>query len=157
MWIVLWLFLFRSTPSTFPLGQSTFRGLFLGVPSLNRLHSEIDQIHLSIEALCGPARLPMGDCHRNSTPLAKRVLQWCHFYEKGYYLDKWYPLEYYFYEKCPCPEGALFFPQTWLLRKIECPFEKRVPFVAILPQGYCFSTLFPLSVVPPQRVEPFFF
>ncbi len=33
------------------------------VPSLNRLHSEIDQIHLSIEAQCGTARLPIDDCH----------------------------------------------------------------------------------------------
>ncbi len=30
----------------------------------NRLHSEINQIHLSIEAQCGTACLPMGDCHR---------------------------------------------------------------------------------------------
>ncbi len=45
------------------IGQSTFRGLFPGVPSLNRLYSEIDQIHLSIEAQCGTAYLPMGDCH----------------------------------------------------------------------------------------------
>ncbi len=28
-----------------------------------RLHSEIDQIHLSIEAQCGTAYLPIGDCH----------------------------------------------------------------------------------------------
>ncbi len=34
------------------IGQSTFRGLFPGVPSLNRLYSEIQQIHLSIEAQC---------------------------------------------------------------------------------------------------------
>ena len=27
------------------------------------LHSEIDKIHLSIEAQCGTAYLPMGDCH----------------------------------------------------------------------------------------------
>ena len=27
------------------------------------LYSEIDQIHLSIEAQCGTACLPMGDCH----------------------------------------------------------------------------------------------
>ncbi len=40
------------TPSGFP-----------GVPSLNRLHSEIDQIHLSIEAQCGTTYLPLGDCH----------------------------------------------------------------------------------------------
>ena len=26
-------------------------------------HSEIDQIHLSIEAQCDTACLPMGDCH----------------------------------------------------------------------------------------------
>ncbi len=36
--------------------------LFPGVPSF-RLHSEINQIHLSIEAQCGTASLPMGDCH----------------------------------------------------------------------------------------------
>ncbi len=30
-----------------------------------RLYSEIDQIHLSIEAQCGTAYLPMGDCHRS--------------------------------------------------------------------------------------------
>ena len=29
----------------------------------NRLHSEIYQIHLSIEAQCGTALLPLGDCH----------------------------------------------------------------------------------------------
>ncbi len=28
-----------------------------------RLHSEIDKIHLSTEAQCGTACLPMGDCH----------------------------------------------------------------------------------------------
>ncbi len=28
-----------------------------------RLHSEIDQIHLSIEAQCGITLLPLGDCH----------------------------------------------------------------------------------------------
>ncbi len=28
-----------------------------------RLHSEIDQIHLSIEALCVTTLLPLGDCH----------------------------------------------------------------------------------------------
>ena len=28
-----------------------------------RLYSEIDQIHHSIEAQCGTAYLPMGDCH----------------------------------------------------------------------------------------------
>ncbi len=31
-----------------------------------RLHSEIDQIHLSIEAQCGTACLPMGDCHSHA-------------------------------------------------------------------------------------------
>ncbi len=34
-----------------------------------RLHSEIDQIHLSIEAQCGTARLPLGDCHITITML----------------------------------------------------------------------------------------
>ncbi len=28
-----------------------------------RLHSEIDQIHLSIEAQCVTTLLPLGDCH----------------------------------------------------------------------------------------------
>ncbi len=32
-WVVLWPFVFRSAPSTFPHRQSTFRGLFPGVPS----------------------------------------------------------------------------------------------------------------------------
>ncbi len=32
-WVVLWLFVFRSAPSMFPHRQSTFRGLFPGVPS----------------------------------------------------------------------------------------------------------------------------
>ncbi len=32
------------------------------------------------------------------------------------------------------------------LRKKEFPFEKRVPFVAIVPQGHHFGTLFSLSV-----------
>ncbi len=30
-----------------------------------RLHSKIDQIHLSIEAQCGTACLPMGDCQKH--------------------------------------------------------------------------------------------
>ncbi len=45
------------------LRQSIFRGLCPGVPSLNRLYSEIGKIHLSFEAQCGTACLPMGDCH----------------------------------------------------------------------------------------------
>ncbi len=32
-WVVLWLFVFRSAPSTFPNRQSTFRGPFPEVPS----------------------------------------------------------------------------------------------------------------------------
>ncbi len=32
-WVVLWLFVFRSAPSTFPNRRSTFRGPFQGVPS----------------------------------------------------------------------------------------------------------------------------
>ncbi len=32
------------------------------------LHSEIDQIHLSIEAQCGTACLPMDDCHKEHPP-----------------------------------------------------------------------------------------
>ncbi len=37
----------------------TSDGLYLVV----RLHSEIDQIHLSIEAQCVTTLLPLGDCH----------------------------------------------------------------------------------------------
>ena len=37
-------------------------------------------------------------------------------------------------------------PLGVLLRKKECPFEKRVPFLAIVPQGHSFGTLFSLSV-----------
>ncbi len=54
-----------------------FQVLFLYVPFIDvpplgvrfreslviRLHSEIDQIHLSIEVQCGTARLPLSDCH----------------------------------------------------------------------------------------------
>ncbi len=44
-WVVLWLLFFRSAPSTFPTKRSTHkRSLVI------RLHSEIDQIHLGIEA-----------------------------------------------------------------------------------------------------------
>ena len=32
----------------------------------SRLYSEIDQLHLSIEAQCGTTYLPLGDCHRNT-------------------------------------------------------------------------------------------
>ncbi len=32
-------------------------------PLVIRLHSEIDQIHLSIEAQCVTTLLPLGDCH----------------------------------------------------------------------------------------------
>ncbi len=44
---------------THPL-RSHFRSPPFGVI---RLHSEIDQIHLSIKAQCGTACLPTGDCH----------------------------------------------------------------------------------------------
>ncbi len=37
-------------------------------------------------------------------------------------------------------------PLGALLRKKECPFEKRVPFEAIVLQGHRFGTLFSLSV-----------
>ncbi len=39
------------------------------------------------------------------------------------------------------------FFKTWLLRRKECPFEKRVPFVAIVPQGHRFGSLFSLNVI----------
>ncbi len=49
---------------SFPNKRSTLQGPFRGVPSL-RLHSEIDHIHLSIEAQCVSHLLPLGDCHRS--------------------------------------------------------------------------------------------
>ncbi len=36
-----------------------------------RLHSDIGQIHLSIEAQCGTACLPMGDCHKVTLHLCR--------------------------------------------------------------------------------------
>ena len=59
---VLWLFVFRSAPSTFPLHSPPF-GVCFRESLVFRLDSEIDQIHLSIEAQCGTTCLPMGDCH----------------------------------------------------------------------------------------------
>ncbi len=40
--------------------RSTHRGPY---PGVFRLHSEIDQIHLSIEAQCVTTLLPLDDCH----------------------------------------------------------------------------------------------
>ncbi len=62
IWVVLWPLFFRSAPSTFPLQQITLRGVCFRESLVYRLYSEIDQIHLSIEAQCGIAGLPMGDC-----------------------------------------------------------------------------------------------
>ena len=39
-------------------------GVYFQESLVFRLHSEIDQIHLGIEAQCGIACLPMGDCHK---------------------------------------------------------------------------------------------
>ncbi len=60
----------------FVMGYATYQNpwivleyrLFPGVPSLNRLHSEIDQIHLSIEAQCDTNYLPLCDCHNWHKP-----------------------------------------------------------------------------------------
>ena len=43
--------------------RSTLQGPFWGVPSRSRLYSEIDHLHLSIEAQCVSHLLPLGDCH----------------------------------------------------------------------------------------------
>ena len=48
--------------------------------------------------------------------------------------------------------GTLF-STNMIIREKRVPFEKRVLFVAIVPQGYCFSTLFSLSV-PQVRLDP---
>ncbi len=53
-WVVLWLLFFRSAP---PIGVRFRESLVI------RLHSEIDQIHISIEAQCVTTLLPLGDCH----------------------------------------------------------------------------------------------
>ena len=49
-----------------------------------------------------------------------------------------------------------------IIKDKECPFEKRVPFVAIVPKGHRFGTLFSLSagycsysIVPGLRLVPF--
>ena len=49
----------RASGSDSPLIGVRFRESLV----ITRLHSEIDQIHLSIEAQCVTARLPLGDCH----------------------------------------------------------------------------------------------
>ena len=41
-------------------------GVLFGESLVIRLHSEIDQIHLSIEAQCVTTLLPLGDCHNKS-------------------------------------------------------------------------------------------
>ncbi len=61
-WVVLWLLFCRYDPSMFPGTWSTLKGPFQGVPSL-RLYSDIDHIHLSIEAQCVSHHLPPVDCH----------------------------------------------------------------------------------------------
>ncbi len=50
-WVVLWLLFFRSAPFTFPSKRSTHRVRFRE-SLVVRLYSEIDQIHVSIEAQC---------------------------------------------------------------------------------------------------------
>ncbi len=50
-WVVIWLFCFRSTPQRSLIYGPLSRVLF-GESLVNRLYSEIDQIHLSIEVQC---------------------------------------------------------------------------------------------------------
>ncbi len=64
-WVVLWLLLFRSAPSTFPIINGPPIGVRFRESLVVRLYSEIDQIHLSIEAQCVTTLLPLGDCHIN--------------------------------------------------------------------------------------------
>ncbi len=70
-WVVLWLLFFplRSLINGPPIGIR-FRES-LGI----RLHSEIDQIHLSIEAQCVTTLLPLGDCHTELTKWPNPVTQ----------------------------------------------------------------------------------
>ncbi len=49
---VLWLLFFRSPPSTFPQRRGYLLGACFRESLIIRLHSEIGQIHLSIEAQC---------------------------------------------------------------------------------------------------------
>ncbi len=53
IWVVLWLLFFRSAPSTFPQRTGYLLGACFRESLVTRLHSEIGQIHLSIEAKCG--------------------------------------------------------------------------------------------------------
>ncbi len=41
-----------------------------------RLHSEIDQIHVSIDAQCGTACLPTGDCHTHHIHVCQYCFHW---------------------------------------------------------------------------------
>ena len=43
--------------------------------------------------------------------------------------------------------STIYGPPVMALRKKECPFEKRVPFVATVTQGHRFGTLISLSDV----------
>ncbi len=54
------------TTSYFPLIVLGFRVHF-GESLAVRLYSEIDHLHLSIEAQCVIALLPLGDCHTKNT------------------------------------------------------------------------------------------
>ncbi len=72
-WVVLWLLFCRSAPSTYPNKRSTLQGPFreFGESLVVRLYSEIDHLHLSIEAQCVSHLLPMGDCHNSKQSYAK--------------------------------------------------------------------------------------
>ncbi len=59
----------------------------VGIPFRVRLYSEIDQIHLSIEAQCVTALLPLGDCHSNafgSIHLLSVLCLFDHLYESSH-------------------------------------------------------------------------
>ncbi len=57
-------YLFSGPPTLHSLIHGPPFGVRFQESLVIRLYSEIDQIHLSIEAQCGTACSPLGDCHR---------------------------------------------------------------------------------------------
>ena len=53
---------------TYQIYASSWNTVWVSIESLvsSRLYSEIDQLHLSIEAQCGTTYLPLGDCHQEA-------------------------------------------------------------------------------------------
>ncbi len=76
------------TTSYFPLivlGYGPPIGVRFRESLVVRLHSEIDQIHLSIQAQCVTTLLPLGDCHNDQThqqskscSFGEHFNPWCH-------------------------------------------------------------------------------